>query len=255
MRIGCTRISRQSVRYFLGFGLGAGLLVGLDALVAYTYRPKLAWLEWSDWLSRLGVGEVPLVVSGLAFGLAWLRRDDRLGQWSLSLLVGVVVAGGVTFLLKSLIGRLRPYAMDGPWEFFLFHPFTIVGAWQSFPSGHATVMGVVVETVRRWYPHVRWVRWGAVLAAVLVGLARVTGRFHHPSDIVGGYLIGMWVTRYLMNGLAQWSLRMPWNQTRPTSRSPSTQVSDGSEARSDIAGQTSASSVRASESATDSPLK
>lgn len=248
-------MSRWSLYRLLGFSVGAGLLVGLDALMAYAYRPTPAWVEWSDWLSRLGAGEVPLVVGGLALGLAWLRRDDRLGGWGISLLAGVVVAGGTTFLLKSLIGRLRPYAMDGPWEFFWFHPLTIVGAWQSFPSGHATVMGVAVETVRRWYPQVRWARWGVGLATVLVGLARVTGRFHHPSDVVVGYVIGAWIARRVMEGLPRWPLRMPRRKPFPTAERLSLQVSGGSEAGSDITGQASTSGAEASESATNSPFK
>jgi len=248
-------MSRRVVGRLLGLGLFAGLLVGLDALTAYMYHPTPAWVEWSGRLSRLGAGEVPLVVGGLALGWAWLRRDGRLGRWSLSLLVGVVIAGGVTFLLKSLIGRLRPYAMEGPWEFFLFHPLTVVGAWQSFPSGHATVMGVAVETVRRWYPHVRWARWGVGLAAVVVGLARVAGRFHHPSDVVVGYVIGAWVARRVLDGLARRSFRMPWSEASPTAGRFPPQVSGGSEAGSDMAGQTSASDAGTSESTTDSPFK
>ncbi|GBC85935.1 hypothetical protein HRbin11_02396 [bacterium HR11] len=253
MHVGYTWIRRRNVYRLLGLGLGAGLLVGLDALTAYAYRPPPGWVTWSERLSELGAGEVPLIVGALALLLAWLRRDDRLGRWSVSLLVGVVVAGGVTFLLKSLIGRVRPYAMDGPGEFLLFHPLTIVGAWQSFPSGHATVMGVAVETVRRWYPQVRWARWGVGLAAVLVGLTRVTGRFHHPSDVVVGYVIGVWVARRVMDGLAGWPSQMPWSRPHPAAGDLSRQVSDESEAGPDAAGQTSAS--EASESATDSPFK
>jgi membrane-associated phospholipid phosphatase len=234
----------------LGVGLVGGLLVGLDALMAYTYRPARAWVTWSDWLSRAGAGEVPLIIGGLALGVAWFRRDKRLGQWGTCLIAGVIVAGGVTFLLKSLIGRLRPYAMDGPAEFLLFHPLTVVGAWQSFPSGHATVMGVAVETVRRMYPHARWARWGTGLMAFVVGLARVMGRFHHPSDVVAGYFIGVWVTRRVMDA---WT-RRPLGR-RPAVEGPPLQVPGGSDVGPDAAGQASASDSGVSTSTTASPFK
>ncbi len=232
----------------LGISLTVGVLAGLDAWMAYTYRPTSAWVEWSGRVSELGSGEAAFLVGGLALVWAWLRRDGRIGRWALSFLAGVVAAGATTFVLKSLIGRVRPYAMDGPWEFLWFHPLTIVGAWQSFPSGHATVMGVAVETVRRWYPHVRWVRWGVDLAAVVVGLTRVTGRFHHPSDVVVGYVIGVWVARWVMGVLARRTFRLPGS-----SWDPGSQASGVSEVGPDATGQASDSGV--SEAGADSPRK
>lgn len=232
----------------LGVSLAVGVLVSLDAWMAYTYRPTSAWVEWSGRVSELGSGEAAFLVGGLALVWACLRRDDRLGRWALSFLVGVAAAGATTFALKSLIGRVRPYAMDGPWEFLWFHPFTIAGAWQSFPSGHATVTGVAVETVRRWYPRVRWVRWGVGLTAVVVGLTRVTGRFHHPSDVVVGYVIGVWVARWVMDVLARRTFRLPGS-----SRDLDAQASDVSEVGPDATGQASDSGV--SETGADSPRK
>ncbi len=69
---------------------------------------------------------------------------------------------------------------------------------QSFPSGHAIFFFALAMAAYRYDK-----RWGVVFfsGALLMGVARVTGGIHWPSDIVGGALIGMlvgWLTVQLI---------------------------------------------------------
>lgn len=69
---------------------------------------------------------------------------------------------------------------------------------QSFPSGHAIFFFALAMAVYRYDT-----RWGIVffIGALLMGIARIIGGIHWPSDILGGALIGMlvgWLTVQLI---------------------------------------------------------
>jgi undecaprenyl-diphosphatase len=132
-------------------------------------------------LSLLGgpVARVLLTVAG-AIHFLWL------GKWRAALLLAGSVAGaGVANTgVKKVVDRHRPAGADAGGE--------------SFPSGHTT--GTLVFTTVGCYLVWR-VSEERVLAVVLVslgfpitslvGLSRVVLRDHHPSDIVGSYVLGI----------------------------------------------------------------
>lgn len=62
--------------------------------------------------------------------------------------------------------------------------------YQSFPSGHALFFFALAMVV---YRHDK--RWGFAffVGAILMGIGRVLGGIHWPSDVVGGALIGILV--------------------------------------------------------------
>ncbi len=99
-------------------------------------------------------------------------------------LTALVAAGIARLTVKPLIllfiQRERPYG----------------GEFDSFPSGHALFFFALATVV---YLHNK--RWGLVFfaGAVLMGIARVWGGIHWPSDVVGGALMGIligWLVDY-----------------------------------------------------------
>ena len=72
----------------------------------------------------------------------------------------------------------------------------------SFPSGHSLnaavvylTLGLAVGEALRNRPERRYVLGVAVAATLLVGLSRVYLGVHHPSDVLGGWLVGVaWVS-------------------------------------------------------------
>ena len=108
----------------------------------------------------------------------------------------VVLASGVTGVLKGLLGRSRPYvtADTNPRDFKFGKGFSGEDR-SSFPSGHTTTAfaaaAAVTSEVQRMWPKYTWyvapVMYGG---ATLVGLSRMYHNKHWASDVVLGAGIG-----------------------------------------------------------------
>ena len=108
----------------------------------------------------------------------------------------VVLASGVTGVLKGLLGRSRPYvtADTNPRDFKFGKGFSGEDR-SSFPSGHTTTAfaaaAAVTSEVQRMWPKYTWyvapVMYGG---ATLVGLSRMYHNMHWASDVVLGAGIG-----------------------------------------------------------------
>jgi undecaprenyl-diphosphatase len=133
---------------------------------------------------------LPVLVPFLLYLLVWGRAK---GRWLVAALALALLASdqGSSHLVKFMVHRLRPCNVlpgvltpDGKSSAF------------SFPSSHAANMGASMLLLslafRSW-------TWFFVLAALLAGLSRVYLGLHYPSDILGGYLLG------LLIGWAVWT--------------------------------------------------
>lgn len=110
-----------------------------------------------------------------------------------SVLIGVEVVISSVFLsqaVKSVAGRPRP-----PFHRRGFHHQFLTNT--SFPSNHTTAAFAMAYLVVRLYP---W--WPNVVViytmAILIGLSRVYLREHFPLDVVGGAVLGTWVSHGLL---------------------------------------------------------
>jgi undecaprenyl-diphosphatase len=90
---------------------------------------------------------------------------------------------GVYNLLKSRIGRERPYAMHSERISCAMPPLDRY----SFPSGH-TLHAVCFSSIACAYLPV--LAWVLVPFAFLVALSRMVLGLHYPTDILAGALIG-----------------------------------------------------------------
>jgi membrane-associated phospholipid phosphatase len=108
----------------------------------------------------------------------------------------VVLANGVTGLLKGVLGRSRPFVSEAtnPRDFRLGGGFS-TSERQSFPSGHTTTAfaaaAAVTSEIRRLrpraLPYVATIMYGG---ATLVGLSRMYHDKHWASDVALGAAIG-----------------------------------------------------------------
>lgn len=144
------------------------------------------WLERAVVnLSALGSTAVVVLIAGLA-GL-FLLFDRRPRQ---ALLLGITmgVAVATVWLLKGLFARPRPSIVEPLY----------VASGLAFPSGHALLSAVLYPTLgiliasnlRERAPKV-FVFAAAAVLALLVGVTRVYLGVHYPSDVLGGWLIGL----------------------------------------------------------------
>lgn len=123
----------------------------------------------------------------IPFFLYWLTLGKGKGRWLvLSLVVAVTLSDQLSaHVLKLWVERVRPCnALDA-----VLTPAGKSMAY-SFPSSHAANMGssmlLLSLTFRRWIPLF-------VVIALLVGLSRIYLGLHYPSDVLGGYAVGLLV--------------------------------------------------------------
>ena len=136
-------------------------------------------------ITALGSSTVATLIVVVAFGFLLLARKPRIAA-----LVVVACAGaGVTIsLLKAFYERGRPNVMR----------VIVPAEGLSFPSGHASIgialyltLGILIAgSLERRVLRIYVVAASAVLA-LLVGVSRVYIGVHYPSDVLGGWTLGL----------------------------------------------------------------
>ena len=112
----------------------------------------------------------------------------------LALCLSVVVTLGINHQLKTVFGRTWPESWlgDNPsWirdGVYNFNPFHGGQGWESFPSGHTSVITTAATLLWLIWPELR-ILWAAIVAMVVIGL--IGGNYHFVSDIVGGLYLGV----------------------------------------------------------------
>ncbi len=164
----------------------AALLVpfpgSLSVVVTRALATATAGAPGIDLISEVGL--VVLAVATLAALVLARRLWPRRLAPAVAASVGVVVAYGVSELLKDVFSQTRPCAR---WTFAGECP--PAGDW-SFPSNHATlafgaVLVIVIATPRRW------AAWAVVALAVVVAVGRVAQGVHYVHDVAAGALLGL----------------------------------------------------------------
>lgn len=136
-------------------------------------------------LTALGEPTILIAAGAAVFLWLWYAGRARLG---LILFLIAMTGRGISELQKYWIARPRP-DLD---------PHLVVVQTSSFPSGHAnssmifyTTMALALAVGTRWY---RAAVIGAVILSLLIGASRVMLGVHWPSDVIGGWSLGLlWV--------------------------------------------------------------
>ena len=116
----------------------------------------------------------------LALCLVIYKRTRRQGWTVATALVLDLVC--CNLLLKPLIGRIRPFAVNTAVELLIPPPLDA-----SFPSGHTAASFAAVFALRAsgsplWKP--------ALAVAAAIAFSRLYLYVHWPSDVLGGALLG-----------------------------------------------------------------
>lgn len=124
-----------------------------------------------SFISLLGSALFVFIISTLLFAL---DKDGR--KYVPALWITLLLALGITFVLKYLVARPRP----------------LVNALQvetdySFPSGHATAVFAPLILIDKLYPKLKWL-WLSL--GILVLFSRIYLGVHYLSDVAAGALIG-----------------------------------------------------------------
>lgn len=143
----------------------------------------------------------PYVVMGVPVAMAlaaWVKKDRELLKDAL--FVGTSVAGAfvVTYGMKYLIDRDRPYITFPD----RVHPYSYESS-PAFPSSHTSTAFALATSLCIKYP--KWyVIAPTALWACSVGVSRMNEGVHYPSDVLAGAAIGagcavanVFINRYL----------------------------------------------------------
>lgn len=119
------------------------------------------------------------------YGLGRFRQDDHARE--AGILTGEAMADGVVVEqgLKLITWQERPYQDESRGRFFQ----AIAGIDSAFPSSHTVVAFAAASALAEEYPS-HWTQFLLCTGAVGVGLARVLGQDHFPSDVLVGGALG-----------------------------------------------------------------
>ena len=129
-----------------------------------------------DYANIFSIG---LYTAGLLTGEDEIRRTGRL------LIESLFISGSTALLLRVITGRPRPYMNEGS----AFKWFETDLDYQSFPSGHTTVV-FAVSTVLAERIDNGWARAGFYSLAAVAALERSSSSDHWFSDVILGGILG-----------------------------------------------------------------
>ncbi|MFO7659760.1 MAG: phosphatase PAP2 family protein [Candidatus Cloacimonadaceae bacterium] len=134
-----------------------------------------------------------------ALGLTWLGGyafdSPQTQDTALLSLKSFVLANSVTYSLKILTQRERPFAGKGKY-FFSGSGFTEKD--KSFPSGHTTLVWSIAPILAEQYKEVRWVAPTAYSIAAMTSLARIHHHRHWSSDVLAGAAVGYFTSQLVL---------------------------------------------------------
>ena len=148
--------------------------------------------------NRLGDGLTLVLLCIGLWGIGYLWKKKAWQQAGIDGLVAHGLAGLATQILKHLIGRPRPRWTHQ--EAFEYGP-SWQGGLDAFPSGHAAASFAVAAVLARYFPEWRGLWYGA---ALFVGMARVVGGSHFPTDVLGGTVLGFLIGYVWARALKDW---------------------------------------------------
>ena len=193
------RLARQSIWLVAVGGVTiAVLMYWLDAYAITLMPPRGSASLWpvrvlTDFgkdAKVVGVLVVMLIavalISPMVYGSLRLHLL-RLGLTLEFFLAAVVVPLLAGELIKWAVGRGRPF-VGGHANPFNFVPFAGTEAYASFPSAHAITSAALAFAVSAAWPRARGVM---IIYVVVIAGTRLVLLAHHPSDVVGGALIGL----------------------------------------------------------------
>lgn len=142
------------------------------------------------WYTSLGNAGTLFLVLGVL--MLFFKRTRKAGVTVLvAMAIGLVCTN---LVLKNLVARPRPWLNVAG-----LVPLIHEGDPNSFPSGHTTAAFAFAGAVI-WAAPRKWMRWAALIAAILMGFSRLYVGVHYVSDVLAGVVIG------LLAGLLAWKL-------------------------------------------------
>ncbi len=163
--------------------VGSGVTNALDSSILLAINSLS-----SPWLNTFFVaftelgGVIVISVVAIILTLLFLTKRNYIRALLIALGIGGVAA--MNLLLKSIFERARPDL----WDWIVTETHT------SFPSGHATASMALALCIVYLLWNTKWRKATIIAASVyllLIGFSRLYLGVHFPTDILGGWLLGI----------------------------------------------------------------
>lgn len=122
-------------------------------------------------------------------------------------LVASAVAGIITTLLKTFVGRFRPKDFFENGNYGL-EPFHNAASW---PSGHSAGIMASMAAIAILFP--KW-RVPCFIVAALIGSTRIALSAHYPGDVFAGLVLGYLCAHWIYYLLLRYK-QLPEQKTEP----------------------------------------
>jgi membrane-associated phospholipid phosphatase len=140
-------------------------------------------LDGSFKLITNSVGTVSFGTPIIVIGAGLLTNDSSLTQKGIYMGVSIIVASGISTVMKFAFNRERPYVT------YPFIEKMTSGGSPSFPSGHTSDAFATATSLSIAFP-----KWYVITPSFLwasgVGYSRMHLGVHYPSDVLVGALVG-----------------------------------------------------------------
>ena len=154
----------------------------LEASIILWIQENLRGVMDGFWVFVTHLGDDGLLWIAMGITLLFFKKTRPIGfTVLLSLLFDYLI---VNVTLKGLVARPRPFVVNE-----LIEPLVGgVSPYRSFPSGHSAGSFAAMFALYKWVP--KKIGIPALVLASLVALSRLYVGVHHPTDIIGGCIIG-----------------------------------------------------------------
>lgn len=195
-------------------GVGTVLAMGADQPVRDAFQRDQRYYNSVPIVAGRVWGEVYMPIALFTgFAVHSLATDDmstrkigyEIGQAS-------IYAAALTYTMKFVFGRARPYTGDGAGT---YHPFTLTDDdFHSLSSGHATI-AFVLSTVLSRNVQPTWLKILVYAPAILTPVSRVYQDQHWVSDNVLGAAVGFLVATWVVENHEQGESRIGMSFANP----------------------------------------
>jgi len=136
------------------------------------------------------------IFTSAIYGYGLFAKNKSIRKLGLNASEAFIYSVAITGILKTIIGRRRPYAGE---NHLFFKPLQITNdKYHSLPSGHTTAVFAVSTVMANYLDNTIWkVFWYGT--AGLVGASRVYHNKHWISDVFLGAAIGYFVGSFTVN--------------------------------------------------------
>jgi len=182
-------IKKNDIPWLGAFAVSTAALLKQDPNISQEIAESERLNPPSHFISSLGGIPTFAIPAGM-LALGKLSHHEELATTGSLSFRAVLHASLVAQAGKAISGRERPIEGDGLGHFWK--------GGNSFPSGHSMATWAFATVVARRTNN-KWIKLGSYSLATAVGMSRIGGRNHFPSDVLvgstGGYLIGRYMTK------------------------------------------------------------